>query len=293
MNQQRPTRNQKLGDYERIERAIHYLSQHRSQQPSLQQLSNHLQLSPSHCQRLFSNWAGISPKRFVQYLTLQHTRELLRSAESIFAGGMEAGLSSASRIHELFVACEAVTPGQYKVRGDGVEIQYGFHPTPFGHCLIAVNDRGLCALQFLNNEDESSAVHKLSCMWPGARLRQQDATTARVTEQIFNRHWDSRRPLYLNVKGTNFQIKVWEALLKIPSARLVSYQDLAQYLGRPRSARAIANAIAQNPIHYLIPCHRVIRQMGQFGGYQGQEDHPRKKALHIWEAAQADQSDGR
>jgi AraC family transcriptional regulator of adaptative response/methylated-DNA-[protein]-cysteine methyltransferase len=293
MIQQRPTRNQKLGDYERIERAIHYLSQHRGQQPSLQQLANHLRLSPSHCQRLFSDWAGISPKRFVQYLTLQHTKELLRSAESVFESGMEAGLSSASRIHELFVACEAVTPGQYKARGDGVEIQYGFHATRFGHCLTAVNDRGLCALQFVNNEDELSAVHKLSGMWPGARLRQQDATTARVTEQIFNRRWDSGRPLYLNVKGTNFQIKVWEALLKIPSARLVSYQDLAQYLGRPRSARAIANAIAQNPIHYLIPCHRVIRQMGQFGGYQGREDHPRKKALHVWEAAQADQPDGR
>lgn len=278
--------------YQRVEQAIRYLDQHCGQQPSLRQLAEHLRISPSRCQRLFSDWAGISPKRFVQYLTLQHTKDLLQRTESVFTSGIDAGLSSASRIHDLFVTCEAVTPGQYKSGGNGIEIRYGFHPTRFGRCLTAVNEHGLCALRFLDNNNESAALNELSHTWPGARLIEQHDRTAAVTEKVFAKDWDPHKPLYMNVKGTNFQIKVWEALLKVPSASLVSYQDLACYLGRPRSARAVANAVAQNPIHFLIPCHRVIRQLGQFGGYQGEMNHPRKKALHVWEAAQLDQRAG-
>jgi len=275
-------------DYERIERAIRFLAQHRHHQPSLQQLAEHLLLSPSRCQRLFSDWAGISPKRFLQYLTINHTKRLLRDAHSVFATSAETGLSSGSRVHELFVACESVTPGEYKANGAGMDIYYGIYSTPFGPCLTAVNERGLCALQFLHSEDTSVAATVLGGLWPGARLHREQTISRQTTEHIFSDRWDPRRPLYINVKGTNFQIKVWEALLKIPSGNLVSYQDLATYLGHPQSARAVANAIAKNPIHYLIPCHRVIRQAGVFGGYQGQNNHPRKKALHVWERAHAD-----
>jgi len=275
-------------DYERIERAIRFLSQHRHQQPSLQQLADHLLLSPSHCQRLFSDWAGISPKRFVQYLTINHTKRLLRNAHSVFSTSTEAGLSSGSRVHELFVSCEAVTPGEYKSNGAGIDIDYGIYDTPFGPCLTAVNARGICALQFLENKDHATATGMLASLWPGARLHREQTISRQTADHVFGDHWDPQRPLYLNVKGTNFQIKVWEVLLKIPSGDLVSYQDLAAYLGRPRSARAVANAIAKNPIHYLIPCHRVIRQVGVFGGYQGENNHPRKKALHVWERAHAD-----
>ncbi len=276
-------------NYQRIAEAIRYLTENGRRQPTLEELALHIKLSPSRCQRLFSDWAGISPKRFVQYLTLQHTRRLLRDANSVFSSSADAGLSSGSRVHELFVNCEAMTPGEYKKHAAGLEIYYGIHPTPFDRCAIAINKHGVCGLQFLDGESRTDVAQALAKRWPGARLIPELNVTGKTTLRIFGEHWDPERPLYLNVKGTNFQIKVWEALLKIPGGRLVSYQQMAHHLGKPRSARAVASAIAQNPIHFVIPCHRVIREHGEFGGYQGGHNHPRKKALHAWEASRKEE----
>lgn len=270
-------------DYERVECAIRYLDAQRPTQPSLGQIAQYLGLSESHLQRLFSRWAGISPKRFLQFLTLEHTKRLLRDAATTLETAHEAGMSSVSRLHELYVECEAMTPGEYKSRGAGLVIRFGCHPTPFGETLAATTERGLCALLFVDEAGRREGMAQLQKMWPRADLREDASATSGVIRRIFQPDRNLRQPLYMLVKGTNFQIKVWEALLRIPPGRLVSYRDVARYLEAPRSARAVANAVARNPIHFLIPCHRVIRDMGEFGGYRG--GGPRKKAIHIWESA--------
>ncbi len=270
-------------DYDRIESAIRYIDTHQCTQPTLPQIAAHLGVSESHFQRLFSRWAGISPKRFLQFLTLEHTKRLLRNAASTLDTAHAAGLSSTSRLHELYIECEAITPGEYKDYGDGLDIRFDFHQSPFGECLVATTPRGLCALLFVGDTGRSGAVAALERNWRSARLTQDSTDTAHTVQQVFAPRADPQQPLYMLVKGTNFQIKVWEALLRVPRGRLVSYQDLSRHLGAPSAVRAVANAVARNPIHFLIPCHRVIRNMGEFGGYQG--GTAKKKAIHAWEAA--------
>ncbi len=278
-----PTQPTILRDYERVENAIRYLERRRPAQPTLGQIARHVGLSQSHLQKLFSRWAGISPKRFLQYLTLAHTKRLLRDAASTLETAHDAGLSSVSRLHELFVECESMTPGEYKGLGAGLPIHFGFHSTPFGEMLAATTSRGLCALLFVDASGRRGGIAHLRKTWPRADLREDASITSNVVRRIFKPDRDLRRPLYMLVKGTNFQIKVWEALLRIPPGRLVSYGDLARHLDAPRAARAVANAVARNPIHFLIPCHRVIRDVGEFGGYRG--GGARKKAIHVWESA--------
>ncbi len=273
-------------DYQRIERAIHTLEETALDQPDLKQLAARLHLSEFHFQRLFSRWAGVSPKRFLQFLTLDHAKSVLARSKNLLDVTLDSGLSSVSRLHDLFLQCEAVTPGEYKNRGHGLTIAYGFHASPFGDCLLAATQRGICGFRFVRSGDRDDALADLRRRWGQAKLKEDPTSTSPYLDVIFSSDWNRPKPLHLYVKGTNFQIKVWEALLRIPQGDMVSYQDIARHLGLPRASRAVANAIALNPIQYLIPCHRVIQRMGAFGGYQGGPD--RKKALLAWEAAQAE-----
>lgn len=272
-------------DYERIERAILYLEQNYRQQPDLKQLARGAGLSEFHFQRLFRRWAGISPKRFVQYLTAGHAVRMLRESRANLDAAYEAGLSGSGRLHDLLVNFHAVTPGELKRDGAGLTIQYGFHPSPFGECLMAVTERGVCHLGFVSPEDRRAALAELTVEWPRACLKEVPRVTSPIARRLFTRGNGNSPEIDLHVPGTNFQIKVWEALLRIPPGVVVSYEDIAQRIRAPRAVRAVANAVAHNPVAWLIPCHRVIRKSGALGGYRWGEN--RKKILLAWEAAKA------
>ena len=272
-------------DYQRIEKAIDYLEENFRDQPSLQELAEYLNMSPFHFQRMFKRWAGISPKRFLQFLTIEHAKRLLDENWNVLDTTYESGLSSPGRLHDLFVSIDAVTPGEFKSRGTGLEIYYGIHPSPFGECLLAVTERGVCGLLFLSDGKKREAVAALQSQWQGARLSENPKTTKPLLDQIFRpASHASAPPIRLFLKGTNFQIKVWEALLRIPPGSVCSYEDVAKYLGEPAAARAVGNAVAANPIVFMIPCHRVIRKIGDFGNYR--HGTARKKAMIGWEVAQ-------
>lgn len=273
-------------DYRRVENAIVYLEEHYREQPSLEEIAGSVHLSEYHFQRLFTRWVGISPKRFLQYLTKEHAKQLLEESESVLDTAYATGLSGPSRLHDLFVTCEAVTPGDYKNRGEDVEILYGFHPSPFGECLLALTDKGICDLIFVEEGGREKALAQLQKRWARAHLQERPERTAPIVDRIFRRlEGDETNPISLYLEGTNFQIKVWEALLRIPSGTMVSYEDLAVSIGMPGAARAVSNAVARNPLPVVIPCHRVIRKMGDFGGYR--YGTARKKALLGWEAVQS------
>ncbi len=273
-------------DYQRVEQAILFLEKNFHRQPGLKEIAAGVNLSEYHFQRLFTRWVGISPKRFLQFLTKEYAKELLERSKDLLAVAYETGLSSPGRLHDLFVTCEAVTPGEFKNRGEGLTIFYGFHPSPFGECLLALTERGICGLSFVQPGRRDQALDALRGRWRKASLRQDAARTRPLVGQIFARYTRcASSPLQLFLSGTNFQIKVWEALLSIPSGAMVSYQDVAAFIGMPGAARAVSNAAARNPIPVLIPCHRVIRKMGDLGGYH--YGAARKKALLGWEAAQA------
>lgn len=272
-------------DYERIARAIAYIETHAGEQPTLEEIAASVNLSEYHFQRLFSRWAGISPKRFLQFLTKENAKRLLHE-QSVLDAAYAAGLSSPGRLHDLFVQAEAVTPGEYKTKGAGLEISYGFHPTPFGECLLAVTPRGICFLAFVDDGDRDTALAELKRDWEQAALTFDPTRTEPYVAQIFSpgRQPDSgQAPLPLHLRGTNFQMKVWEALLRIPAGSATTYEDLAARIGQPSAARAVGGAIAHNPVAYLIPCHRVLRKSGEFGGYRYRPE--RKKAILLRESA--------
>ena len=271
-------------DFERIETVIKYLEKNFKQQPELKDISDHVGLSEFHLQRLFKRWVGISPKRFLQYLTKEHAKTLLRQSENILSVTFDSGLSGPGRLHDLFVNCEAVTPGEYKQMGEGLEIDYGVHQTPFGRCMIAKTDRGVCGLFFLKGNDEQFYIERLNHDWPAAHIKENPEKTLLSVDKIFNlESWQNDKPVSLFVQGTNFQIKVWEALLKIPRGNVVAYGEIAKFVGQPKAVRAVGTAVGRNPISFLIPCHRVIRKYGDFGNYQG--GTARKKAILAWETA--------
>ena len=273
-------------DYRRVEQAIEYLEAHFHRQPSLGEIAAAVDMSEYHFQRLFSRWVGISPKRFLQFLTKEYAKKLIATSENILDVTYDSGLSSPGRLHDLFVTCEAVTPGEYKTQGSGVRLIYGFHPSPFGECLLAATERGICALRFLRTGEAAQLADWLQRQWPRAVLQHDPDQTRMMHRQVFDFSPDrDPAPLHLHVRGTNFQIKVWEALLKIPLGKAVSYEDIARHIGMPRAARAVGNAVGRNPIPFLIPCHRVIRKMGDFGHYG--EGPARKKAMLGWEAVTA------
>jgi AraC family transcriptional regulator, regulatory protein of adaptative response / methylated-DNA-[protein]-cysteine methyltransferase len=278
-----PDLSQLSEDYARIEQAILYIESNAERQPDLNELAAQVGLSEYHFQRLFTRWAGISPKRFLQFLTREHAKSLLAHSGSLLEATYAAGLSGPGRLHDLFVQTEAVTPGEFKSQGAGVEIAYGFHPSPFGECLLALTGRGICFLAFVEH-DRSTVLDQLRQTWPNARLSEAPDRTASVVEQIFSSA--ASAPISVHLRGTNFQIKVWEALLRLPPGQLTSYQALAEQIHAPSAARAVGNAVARNPLAYLIPCHRVLQKSGHFGNYR--YGPARKKAILGWEMAQAE-----
>ncbi|PTL83787.1 methylated-DNA--[protein]-cysteine S-methyltransferase [Vitiosangium sp. GDMCC 1.1324] len=271
-------------DYARIEQAILFLEQHAREQPRLEEVAASVGLSPYHFQRLFTRWAGISPKRFLQFQTLEFAKQLLAERRSLLEVTYETGLSSSSRLHDLFISLEAVTPGEFKLGGSGLDIHHGVHDSPFGEYLLAVCERGLCGLHFLAGESEDEALRRLQEQWPNASFTESPEVTAAWAGRIFpSRRRRTPQPLGLLVKGSNFQLKVWDALLRIPPGSVATYQDIATVIGAPGAVRAVGTAVGENPVAFLIPCHRVIRKTGAFGGYRW--GAPRKRALLAWEAA--------
>jgi AraC family transcriptional regulator, regulatory protein of adaptative response / methylated-DNA-[protein]-cysteine methyltransferase len=264
-------------DYARIAEAIRFIDQNSEEQPSLERVADHLGLSPFHCQRLFKRWAGVSPKRLLQSLTVEHAKRLLLDSASVLETSFEVGLSGGSRLHDHFVALEAVTPGEYQRRGDGLTIRYGFESSPFGEALIGRTDRGVCALSFPNDRDEGEAW--LRHEWPGATFSDDRAGTRQVACEIFEH--GARVPLF--VRGTNFQVQVWRALLAVPTGEASTYGRIAKAMGRPKAARAVGGAVGANRVAFLIPCHRVLRELGGTGGYRW--GTMRKRAMLAWESA--------
>ncbi|NWG05508.1 MAG: methylated-DNA--[protein]-cysteine S-methyltransferase [Chloroflexi bacterium] len=273
--------NQLSEDYLRIEQAILYLETHYKDQPSLEELAASIGLSEYHFQRLFTRWAGVSPKRFLQFLTKEGAKGLLNRSENLLDTTHQVGLSSLGRLHDLFVTTEAVSPGEYKSHGEGVTIRYGLHASPFGKCLVAVTERGICHLGFIQ-QSEGDAIDNLVANWKNARLIEDHKATAPLIEPIFD--LNSRGRLNIHLRGTNFQLKVWEALLTIPIGAVTTYEGLAERIGQPTASRAVGAAVGHNPIAVLIPCHRVIRKVGEFGKYR--YGTPRKMALLAYESAQ-------
>ena len=248
-------------DYARIERAISYLEANYRDQPELETVAEAVGLSAAHFQRMFKRWAGISPKRFMQFLTLDHARERLADSASVLDATFDSGLSGPGRLHDLFVTYEGMTPGDFKRDGEGVEIAYGIHPSPFGPCFIGQTKRGVCALGFADEGACAAPLRDFKRRWRDARFRRDETGTAATAARIFG---PSGGRLALDLRGTNFQLKVWEALLRIPPGAIVSYDALAGALRKPGAARAVGSAVAANPVSYLIPCHRVIRKSGRF-----------------------------
>jgi AraC family transcriptional regulator, regulatory protein of adaptative response / methylated-DNA-[protein]-cysteine methyltransferase len=273
-------------DYERIAKAISFLQANYLEQPGLETVARAVHMSEFHFQRVFSRWAGISPKRFLQYLTVEHAKRQLAEAKPVLDATFDSGLSSPGRLHDLFVSVEAVTPGEFKTRGEGIQVAYGFHPTPFGECLIGVTGRGICWLSFNENGSHRAALGDLKSHWRGAELVDNSKATAPIVKQIFcNLEKGEKASLSLLLMGTNFQLKVWQALLRIPRGDVTTYENIGQIIGAPKSARAIGSAVGDNRVAYLIPCHRVIRKSGLLGGYHWGE--PRKRAMLAWEAAKS------
>ena len=274
-----------LQDYSRIEKAILFLEENYHRQPELHEVAESVHLSEFHFHRLFRRWAGISPKRFIQFLTLEHAKKLLEGSRSVLDATLDAGLSSPGRLHDLFVNFEAMTPGEFKAKGAGLRISYGFHSSPFGECLLSVTERGICGLGFVAGGGRARILQDFRSRWPEAHWEENPRLTQPPIRRIFGgekRNGD--RPITLVLAGTNFQIKVWEALLRIPMGSVIPYEDLAAQVCNERAARAVGGAVGKNPIAFLIPCHRVIRKAGGIGGYHW--GTARKRAMLAWEAAQ-------
>ncbi|MFU2488067.1 methylated-DNA--[protein]-cysteine S-methyltransferase [Thauera sp. WH-1] len=267
--------------YAIVARAIAFIRSHAHDQPALDEIAAAVHLSPAHLQRVFAAWAGISPKRFLQYLTKEYARAQLPQSASLLEVSLDAGLGSPSRLHDLMVSCEAMTPGEIKAAARGIDIGHGLAPTPFGDALVAWTGRGVCHFAF-RTEDEASLLAELRVLWPAATLQRDDAQAQQWMQRIFPTR-PTRGRIHLVLRGTNFQIKVWEALIRIEPGRVLSYGQLARELGMPRAPRAVGSALAANTIGYLIPCHRVIRERGEVGEYRW--GSARKLALLAREAA--------
>lgn len=276
-------------DYEIIGAALRYVEANARAQPSLDDIAAHVHLSPSRLQRVFREWVGISPKRFLQLTTIQHAKATLAESTSVLDATFDAGLSSPSRLHDLFVTVDAVTPGEFKDRGRSLTIRAGVHESPFGYCLVSTTERGVCGLTFHDDLACAEGYDDLAARWPEAIVLRNARATEPIHRQLFGP--TSREPargVMLAVQGTNFQAKVWQALLQVRPGQLCTYSDLARWVGQPTAARAVGNAVGRNPIAWLIPCHRVIRAMGTTGDYRW--GAARKKAMIGWEMARAEEA---
>jgi len=270
-------------DYQRIAQAIEFINANAKQQPSLENIAAHLHLSPFHFQRLFSQWAGVAPKKHLQILTVDRAKQLLAQSKPLAEVSDSVGLSGSSRLHDHFVQLEAASPGEFKAGGAGMEIRYSVIGGPFGDAFIAVTPRGICKLSFLSNNNIEQQIVDLNAQWPAAKLVNQASETTQMVEALFAGKQTINGPLSLYVKGTNFQINVWRALLQIEPGCINSYAQVAAAVGKPKAYRAVGTAIGSNQVAFFIPCHRVLQQSGQIGGYLWGET--RKHAIHAWESA--------
>ena len=281
----RPEHDEQARQYAVVARAIAFIREHARLQPSLEQIGAAVHVSPFHLQRLFAEWAGLSPKRFLQYLTKEYAKQKLLMAQDSLSVSESAGLSSTSRLHDLMVTCEAMTPGEIKAGGDGMEITFGFAFSPFGEVIVGTTTRGICHFAFCV-ADQQTMQAELEAYWPAATFCRDDLRIQTLLQDVF-RGTPTRGRVHLILRGTNFQIKVWEALIHTEFGKVISYQRLAERAGCPRAQRAVGSALAANHIGFLIPCHRVIRESGETGTYRWGGE--RKLAMLAWEAGRANQ----
>jgi AraC family transcriptional regulator of adaptative response/methylated-DNA-[protein]-cysteine methyltransferase len=274
-------------DYETVRRVIELITEDYRDQPSLETIAARLNQSPTQLQKTFTRWAGLSPKAFLQAVTLDHAKRLLRQEElPLLETSIEVGLSGPSRLHDLFVTHEAMSPGEWKARGCGLTIRYGFHQSPFGVALVMVTDRGLAGLAFSDIGDEAACLEDMTCRWPNACYVEDRQATASYAERIFEPgKWTSDQPLRVVLIGTDFQVRVWESLLKIPFGKAVTYSDIANDIGKPTAMRAVGAAVGANPISFVVPCHRALGKSGALTGYHW--GLTRKRAMLGWESGQA------
>lgn len=278
-------KTQKELNYERIAKAIQYIQDHFQEKPSLDAIAEHVHLSPFHFQRLFSDWAGTSPKKFLQYTQVNYAKKLLKEEQkTLFETHLLTGVGSTSRLHDMFVQIEGMTPAEYKQGAEGLDISYSWQDTPFGICLVASTEKGICYMAFVDQKEEG--LNEFEKVFENANLSEQELPIHLEAVRIFNPEDNSLKRIKLHLKGTPFQLKVWQALLQIPLGEVSSYKDIANKIEQPNASRAVGTAIGQNPIAYLIPCHRVIQTTGQTGGYRWKPI--RKSVILGWEFAQND-----
>jgi AraC family transcriptional regulator of adaptative response/methylated-DNA-[protein]-cysteine methyltransferase len=268
-------------DYAVVKRAIEFISTHWRDQPSIDEVAEQVGLSPSHFQHVFKRWAGLTPKAFLQAITIERARELLRDSSSVLDTAYDVGLSGPSRLHDLFVTHEALTPGDY--RRDDLTLAYGFHPSPFGEAIIIASPRGMAGLGFVDDGAREAALADMARRWPRARLVRDDGMTATYAERVFDpAFWRPDTPLRVVMIGSDFEVRVWETLLSVPMGRATTYSDIARKIGKPKAARAVGAAIGRNPISFVVPCHRVLGRSGALTGYHW--GLARKQAIIGWEA---------
>ncbi|HSF45495.1 MAG TPA: methylated-DNA--[protein]-cysteine S-methyltransferase [Chitinophagaceae bacterium] len=271
-------------NYQRIAEAIRYIEDNFQNQPSLEEVAEQVHLSPFHFQRLFSEWAGVSPKKFLQFISIEHAKAIIRNEQaSLFDVAAETGLSGTGRLHDLFIQIEGMTPGEYKNGGESLLINYDTAETPFGPVLVASTSKGICHMAFA--DIETAAIDEMQQIFPHAKYQRGTDEIQQNALLIFRKHQDSIKQIKLHLKGTEFQLKVWQSLLKIPMGRFTTYGQLANQLENPKASRAVGSAVGDNPVAYLIPCHRVIQSSGHFGQYHW--GSLRKTAMLGWEAAVA------
>lgn len=275
-------KTQETINFSRIAEAITYIQQNFKTQPNLDEVAEQIHVSPAHFQRMFTEWAGTSPKKFLQYISVEHAKKMLQEEQAtLFDAAFETGFSSTSRLHDLFVNIEGMTPAEYKNGGKNLSINYSFAESPFGNIIVATTSKGVCYLAF--EEDEAKSLSDLMAKFPNAHFQQKLDLLQQNALFIFQNDWSKLHEIKLHLKGTDFQLKVWESLLKIPMGKLSTYGQLAETIGNPKASRAVGTAIGSNPVAFLIPCHRVIQSTGTFGGYMW--GPTRKAAIIGWEGA--------
>ena len=273
-------------DYDIVRRAIAHIRGHWREQPEVEEIADATGVTPTELHHLFRRWAGLTPKAFLQALTLDHARRLLRDSASVLDATYEVGLSGPGRLHDLFVTHEAMSPGEWKAGGEGLTIHYGFHPSPFGSALVMATERGLCGMAFADAGDEKAAFADMARRWPKATYVEDKTYTAPLAQRIFDpKLWRQDRPLRVVLIGTDWEIRVWDTLLKVPLGKLTTYSDLAAKVGTPKAARAVGAAVGKNPVCFVVPCHRVVGKSGDLTGYHW--GLTRKRAILGWEAAKA------